>query len=157
MKRFLGILFVSLILSHSAMAVTTIPWTKEGCESVKGTWISAKSATDAGCDAAHCNGLNFCRSNVGLHWFSALVWCQSIGHQLVRFDHLCPGIPTNLNSTNGACANISGKSSGLAWTSMPWGNNKAIAVNLSSGTIHSSSAGNGGERHNSYDLAICEE
>ena len=53
MNKILGVFFLSLVISTSAQAVTTIPWTKEGCESVKGEWITAHSPDDDGCDAAH--------------------------------------------------------------------------------------------------------
>ena len=63
-------LAMTLILAHSALAETTIPWTKEGCESVKGTWIAAHLPDDDGCDTAHCNGMNFCTSNHGnMNWW----------------------------------------------------------------------------------------
>ena len=115
MKRFLGVLFLSMILSHTAMAVTTIPWTKEGCESVKGTWITAKSATDAGCDTAHCNGKNFCRGRVRMNWWSALIWCQSIGHRMPDLETACP----NALSSGAYCANLYGPNNEDVWTSTP--------------------------------------
>ena len=134
MKKYL-FLSMALILTHGAFAETTVPWTKEGCESVKGTWITAHSATDSGCDAAHCNGKSFCRGPLTTTWFSALIWCQSIGHKLVSFSNLCPGIPTEFNTAKNACANVSGISNVRGWTSMPSGTNKALCVNLSSGAV----------------------
>ena len=113
MKRLLGVLVLSLAVSHSALAVTTIPWTKEGCESVKGTWVTAHSPTDAGCDEAHCNGLNFCRSqNNQMNWWSAMIWCKSIGHKLVDLETACPGGLVQ----DRTCANLCKKISGWSWT-----------------------------------------
>ena len=102
MKSSFLIFFLSLILSHSAMAVTNIPWTKEGCESVKGKWVTAHSATDSGCDAAPCNGRNFCRSSMTMNWWSALIWCKSIGRELTDIETACPN---GLNSGR-TCANL---------------------------------------------------
>ena len=116
MKKQVAILFLSLILAHSAIADTNIPWTKEGCESVKGTWITAHSPTDSGCDAAHCNGMNFCVSNVIMRsWFSALIWCKSIGREMADIETACP----NGLSASRTCANLNGKYSKCAWTSTP--------------------------------------
>jgi len=102
MKSSFLIFFLSLILSHSAMAVTNIPWTKEGCNSVNGTWVTAHSPTDSGCDAAHCNGRNFCRSNVSMNWWSALIWCKSIGRELADIETACP----NGLASGRTCANL---------------------------------------------------
>ena len=81
---------LAISLATQAFADTTIPWTKEGCESVKGTWITAHSATDDGCDAAHCNGLNFCRSPQTMNLWSAAIWCKSIGRELADVETACP-------------------------------------------------------------------
>ena len=103
MKKYIGILGLSLILSYSALADTTIPWTKEGCESAKGIWITAHTATDEGCDVNHCNGLNFCKSNTNaLDWWNALIWCQAIGHKLADAESACP----NAISGNSNCPNL---------------------------------------------------
>ena len=115
MKKYIGILFISLTLSRTAMADTNIPWTKEGCESVKGTWVTAHSATDEGCDAAHCNGKNFCKSNINMNWWSAVIWCKSIGHQLADIETACP----NGLSSGKTCANLKGKTSTGNWTVTP--------------------------------------
>ena len=142
-------LAMTLILAHSALAEITIPWTKEGCESVKGTWITAHSPTDEGCDAAHCNGKTFCRSNVAMTWFNALIWCQSIGHKLVSFEHLCPGI-----TITGPCTNIKNLGGDrYAWTNMIYSTNQAVYVYFPKGT-----AGFGG-RSTDYNAtyAVCEE
>ena len=46
MKKLNFVIFGALLaisLATRAFAETTIPWTKEGCESVKGTWVTAHS------------------------------------------------------------------------------------------------------------------
>ena len=111
-------------LATRALAETTIPWTKEGCESVKGTWITAHSATDDGCDAAHCNGKNFCEGPVRTTWFSALIWCKSIGHKLTDLETVCPnGLTTN------ACPNLN-KTKGY-WTDIPCNQSSVYYVDWS--------------------------
>ena len=104
MKKLNFAIFGALMLTcltTRAFAETTIPWTKEGCESVKGTWITAHSASDSVCEANRCNGLNFCRSNVGMNFWSAAVWCKSIGRELADVETACPqGI------TQGGCPNL---------------------------------------------------
>ena len=162
MKQVLGVLFLSLTLSHVAFADTNIPWTKEGCESVQGTWVVAKSATDSGCDTAHCNGMTFCRSNNHMNWWSALVWCKSIGHKHASFAHLCPGIPTEMGLPKGACANISGRDDAyFVWTDLPWGTTDILTVSPRYGCT-TYGGGCGGVAGRTYHdgnngYAICEE
>ena len=152
MKKYIGALFLSMALSHAVLADTTIPWTKAGCESVKGKWITAHSATDSGCDAAHCNGKNFCRSTTTMNWWSALIWCKSIGHKLVSFDTLCPGIPSGPNKTQGSCANVTNIDADVwTWTSMPWNNDTILNVGLRSGAIDNT------VRTSTGGQAACEE
>jgi len=115
---------IILLVAGQTLAETTIPWTKEGCESVKGTWITAHSATDEGCDSIHCNGKNFCRSNVELNWWSGFIWCQSIGRELADVETACPN-----SFASGFCANLKGNNqwmwldgvcaSGLAYVFRP--------------------------------------
>ena len=135
MKKLNFAIFGALMLTcltTRALAETTIPWTKEGCESVKGTWVTAHSPTDDGCDAAHCNGMNFCKSSAPTNLWSALVWCKSIGHKLADFTSLCPGLPPTESSQCQNMRGITGDS--WAWTTMPGGTYRLI-VNTSSGRI----------------------
>ena len=155
MKKLNFAIFGALMLTcltTRALADTTIPWTKEGCESVKGTWITAHSPTDDGCDAAHCNGLNFCRSNVDMNWWSAFIWCQSIGHKLVTLANLCPGIPSGPNSAQKACLNAYGVDNAqYRWTSMPWSTNMGLIIG-SAGDIRDNAT-----RNWAGCRAVCEE
>ena len=107
---------LAISLATQAFAETTIPWTKEGCESVKGTWITAHSPDDDGCDAAHCNGLSFCRSIQEMNWFSALIWCKSIGRELTDPETACP----NGFASGGACANLAGTGASAGQTNYLW-------------------------------------
>ena len=155
MKKYIGVLWFCMAVVTSAQADTTIPWTKEGCESVKGTWLTAHKTTDSGCDAAHCNGKSFCRSNVTLNWFNALVWCKSIGHNLVSWENLCPGTPLGPNNATGACPNVKGVGGNLwGWTSAVWTSPPVLTVNLSSGAIDNDTRIG---RLAGYIYAVCEE
>jgi len=123
MKKVIGALFFSLVISHSALAVTNIPWTKAGCESVQGTWITAHSPTDEGCDAAHCNGKNFCRAPKPMNYWSALIWCQSIGHKLPDIETLCPsGL-----ASGSTCANLTGRMGAEVWSTTAVNNSSQYA------------------------------
>ena len=122
MKKLNFVIFGALMLTclaTRALAETTIPWTKTGCESVKGTWITAHSPDEDGCDTNHCNELNFCQSTSTMNWWSAIIWCQSIGHKLADIETMCPnGLPS------GTCANLK-NTSAAGWSSTPSTSDKA--------------------------------
>ena len=131
MKKLNFAIFGALMLTcltTPAFAETTIPWTKEGCESVKGTWITAHSPDDDGCDAAHCNGLNFCRSNKQMNWFSALIWCKSIGRELTDVETACP----NGLASGNVCPNLDGFRKVYMWTSTPCSSTNSYMIHQSS-------------------------
>ena len=116
MKKLNFMIFGALMLTcltTRALAETTIPWTKEGCESVKGKWITAHSPDESGCDANHCNGRNFCRSNVMMNWWTAFIWCKSIGRELTDPETACP----NGISASYTCPNLKGNN-GECWTNL---------------------------------------
>ena len=108
--------FLGAILSISThvWSETTIPWTKEGCESVQGTWITAHAPTDAGCDANHCNGINFCMGPKDTNLWSAIIWCKSIGRELTDLETACP----NGLASSYTCENLKEKVS-ICWTKTP--------------------------------------
>ena len=117
MKKLNFVIFGAFLLTAvatQALADTTIPWTKEGCESVKGTWITAHPPDDDGCDAAHCNGRNFCMGPQNVHWWGALLWCKSIGRELTDLETACP----NGLASSYTCANLTGKIRDC-WTTTP--------------------------------------
>ncbi|MBP5344124.1 MAG: hypothetical protein J6Y85_03540 [Alphaproteobacteria bacterium] len=135
MKKNIFLLVLGLTVATAAHAETTIEWTQAGCQSVGGTWITAHSPTDSGCDANHCNGMNFCRSPNSMNLFSALVWCKSIGHQLTDFETACP----NAMSSGNTCANLKGWNPPNVsgdWTTMPSPTNSNRMVFIAGGTIY---------------------
>ena len=131
MKKIFGTLVLSLLVSTSALADTNIPWTKEGCESVKGVWVTANSATDEGCDAAHCNGMNFCRNTFDQNWWSALLWCKAIGRELTDVETACP----NGIASSKSCANLKGKVASAYWTSTPSPTNAGRSVYVGDNSV----------------------
>ena len=147
MKASFGVLFLSLILSHTVLAGTNIPWTKEGCESVKGIWVTAHAATDSGCDALHCNGKNFCRSQQMTNWFSALIWCKSIGRELTDLETVCPRGVSTMTCDNMAGKNVDG------WTTTPYPNSNGQFFIVQNGTIY---GGAHGTASNVVRQALCK-
>ena len=135
---------LAISLATQALADTTIPWTKEGCESVKGTWITAHSPDESGCEVIDadtstpmCNGKNFCRSPNGMNFWSAVIWCKSIGRTLAPLSSACPKI-----YPNGTCANLKGKiSSGNwnwnSWLNTPYSSNRAYVLVSNTSTLDS--------------------
>ena len=160
MKKNIFLLALGLTFATMAHAETIIEWTKAGCQSVGGTWITAHNASDEGCDAAHCNSLNFCQSPQKMNFFSALIWCKSIGRNMVSFANLCPGIPSGWNSATGACANAKGIDSTTVWTTLPVDASHSYYVILSSGAVGSpSSQTNSSHSRRDYaseSRALCE-
>ena len=131
---------MAISLAGQAFAETTIPWTKEGCESVKGKWITAK------------NGTNFCKSSQYMTWFNALIWCKSIGRNLVDFYHLCPGVPAENNTHYGTCTNVYQLGyNQLAWTNMPYGTDKVFITHLTNADVSAVSRVRTGDTY-----AVCE-
>ena len=147
---------LAISLATRALAETTIPWTKEGCESVKGKWITAHSPTDDGCDAAHCNGLNFCRSSQDMNFWSALIWCKSIGRELVSFSNLCPGTLPEVKETAGTCANATNVGTGQVITNLPIQGSRMITVRLDNGFVTNSARGDVYGRGYWGTKALCE-
>ena len=147
-----ALLAISLVTR--ALAETTIPWTKAGCESVKGKWLTAHSADEDGCDAAHCNGKNFCRSGTPMNWWSSLIFCQSIGHKLVSWENLCPGTIQAMEDSRHTCTNIKKLDGNFwGWLETLWGTNGVILVRPSDGLI----SWNYRNHYSGVEYAICEE
>ena len=151
MKKYIGLLILSM-LSMYAYAGTTITWNQAGCESVGGVWVKANSATDTdkGCDSAHCNAKEFCRSPKKMNWWSAFAWCESIGAKLVDLESACPNAITN----NFFCANLNGMSDKV-FTNTPYnyaGSGQIYCVYSNGSMTH----GANGQTKDSF-CALCEQ
>ena len=113
---------------------------------VGGTEIKANTVADnlnGNCTETTCNGHTFCKSNGTMNWWSAFNWCASNGRKLASFSTMCPGIQTSPNTATGACLNLQGVGGGQAWSSLTYGSNTAILVNLSSGAVYNYYRSNG--------------
>ena len=120
---------------------------------VGGTEIKANSVEDnpnGNCTETTCNGHTFCKSKGSMNWWSVFNWCASNGRTLAKFSTMCPGVQTAVNNVTGACPNLqSVGGSQYAWSSLAYGGNNALHVNLSSGAV-----GNDGRHYGLY--AFCE-
>ena len=127
-----------------------------GPECVGGTLIksnvSGTSGAPSTCTAEKCPSpvKTFCKSNETMNWWTAFNWCKSNGGTLANFTSMCPDTPIVVNNVDGACPALQGVgSSAWMWSSLGYGSNSAIRVNLSSGAVGSTT------RHaNPY--AFCE-
>ena len=125
-----------------------------------GKEITAHKATDEGCSASTCNGHTFCKSDKAMNWWSAFTWCESQGRKLADFVTMCPGVsqtPANTQSatsiTEADCPNLYGlESSAWMWSSLAYGSDTAIVVNLSSGAVSPNYSRHG----SSSRYAFCE-
>lgn len=61
----------------------------------------------------NCNGMEFCRSNKDMNWWSAFTWCESVGGKLANIQIMCPN--TNLIEQTD-CPNFKGVLSGGSWS-----------------------------------------
>ena len=127
------------------------------CTAAGGTVITrnVNGATNAPskCDADKCPATTktFCRSSQTMNWWTAFNWCDSIGGSLASFGEMCPKVQTAVNNTTGACPGLQGKGSNWVWSSLGYGSNLAIVVNLSSGEVY-----NATRRSYDYAFALCE-
>ena len=151
-----GIATVGLAVLMSMLSVSVhAAFNADECEAAGGTVITrnvngATNAPDT-CNADKCPATikTFCMSSQKMNWWTAFNWCDSIGGSLASFGEMCPKVETAVNNTTGACPGLQGKGSDWVWSSMGFGSDKAIIVNLSSGAVSTSG------RHNN-PFALCE-
>ena len=124
------IVFLMCIFAMSAMAEPT-------CNG--GKTITAK------------DGTTFCKSDNTMNWWSAFTWCESQNRTLAEFKTMCPGVSQAPSNTTGDCPNLQGLAdSGWVWSSLAYGSDDAIIVNLSSGAVTNY------HRYNYSSYALCE-
>jgi len=78
----------------------------------------------------------FCKSGRTMNWWTAFNWCASIGGSLASFSAMCPDVPTASNNVTGACPGLQGKGDSWVWSSLGYGSNAAVFVDLSSGAVN---------------------
>ena len=96
--------------------------------------ISKVCAGGAGTVIMGNNGTEYCMSNNGMTWWTALGWCQAIGKTPFRYPEDCRCIGSGCPETMTKCPNLAEVGKGLyVWTSMPSGDTNAWLVALSDG------------------------
>ncbi len=88
------------------------------------------------CDDAH-GGVpvagGYCRSKFPLIWWSAFMWCEGIGMEMVSMYDVCPDWE---GRTIDVCPAIDTAQTGIwVWTTTASGTNSAYRVSLSSGAV----------------------
>ena len=112
-------------------------------ECIGGTWVTANSVASNPdiCTEATCNGATFCKSSGTMNWWSAFTWCASNGLHLATFQEMCPGISTSSLTT---CVNLKGVGGDqYVWSSLGRGDQSALDVNLSLGSVSNGYRNNG--------------
>ena len=51
---------------------------------------SAYAACEGGTEVTNTVGTTFCKSNVGMNWWSAAAWCRANGMSLATMYEMCP-------------------------------------------------------------------
>ena len=95
---------------------------------------SAYSKCEGGTEITNTTGTTFCKSNVGMNWWSAAAWCKANGLQLATMYEMCPNWDGNIGSSK--CPELNGKGSGVVWSATASGSIYAFRVNLSNGNVH---------------------
>ncbi len=90
------------------------------------------------CDDAHGGvpvaGGKYCRSKFTLNWWSAFMWCEGIGMDMVSMYDVCPDW---VGRTTDVCPAIDTTQTGIVvLTTIPSGTNHAYRVDLSSGAVN---------------------
>ena len=148
-----------IILALMATSAQADFW--DNCTAYGGTIITANSyGNDKGglCNdpsnpdlTNNCNGKRFCQHHVGMgaSWWSCFTWCESIGGKFASLDSLCPNSQT---APNVPCPNWKNKGGYWNYTSMGWGNDKALIVKFGEGVTSTENRSTGYDRP-----CVCEE
>lgn len=113
MKKYIGIICLSVLLSTSVLA--------ESCAGGSGTVVEGL------------DGTRYCKSNITMNWWSAFAWCDVAGGQLIDITTEC----IKTIGTTG-CPNLTGIGSGWVWTQNVPSAIYAYNVSLSSGAVSTS-------------------
>ena len=82
------------------------------------------------------NGHVYCKSNIGMNWYTAFAWCDTQGRTLATMEQMCDIDETqkwNGIIGTGECLNLVGVSSEnqYVWSAIPYGSANAFNVYLS--------------------------
>ena len=93
---------------------------------------SAYSKCEGGTEITNTTGTTFCKSNVGMNWWSAAAWCKANGLQLATMYEMCPNWDGNIGE--GKCPGLSTSGSAYwLWSATIDSNNSEIAFRLDTG------------------------
>ena len=103
------------------------------------------------------NGIEYCRSNRTMNWWTAVGWCQEIGGTLISYPSDCQH--NNDTSPNSVCPNLKNDINiGYIWTNTPSLDNGAYAIHTTYDwicTANSATCGHVSKRtHTNY--ALCK-
>ncbi len=91
------------------------------------------------------NGHVYCISNVAINWYSAFAWCDAQGRSLATIEQICDIDDTQKwdgNFGDGKCLNMNDTTSYISvWSSLPYGLEHAVVVELSKGKIRTEGRG----------------
>ena len=76
----------------------------------------------------------YCKSNVGMNWWSAHAWCDAIGMTLVPLSECECSDETKCDMTK-QCPNLSSIGSGGMWLNITSGSSDAYRVYLNDGSV----------------------
>jgi len=116
--------------------------------------MAAEPTCNGGSTISANNGTTFCKSDRAMNWWSAFTWCESQGRKLADFATMCPDVPQYPTNTEGDCPNLQGKGDNQwVWSSLAYGSDYALVVNLSSGAVYGNYRNYGSHY---YPHALCE-
>lgn len=86
---------------------------------------SAYAACEGGTEVTNTVGTTFCKSKVGMNWWSAAAWCRANGMSLATMYEMCPSWDGNTGV--GKCPELSGNG-GYAWSATAKESERAFRV-----------------------------
>ena len=99
------------------------------------------------------NGHVYCKSNIGMNWYTAFAWCDTQGRTLATMEQICDIDETQKWDGDfgaGKCLNLVGVSSEnqYVWSAIPFGSANAFGVGLSTAIV-------GNNDRTKYTYALC--
>lgn len=83
------------------------------------------------------NTVTYCKSRIGMNWWSAHAWCDSIGKNLVNPSEDCDCQGYENCDMSLSCPNFKNMSSGSVWTSaVAHGKTRATTIDLYNGVTN---------------------
>ena len=109
------VLALSVALSNSAAAYTSCVGGTEITRNQYGSQPDGVNCTSETCPQTL---KKFCKSDLGMNWWSAFNWCKSNGGTLASFASMCPGVTTAQNNVTGACPALQKTGNQGVWSSL---------------------------------------